>query len=58
MGVQVKWTGVAEELGIPHVTTITSLAIEENKAIIDHDVEGDEETLEVSLPLLVTANKG
>src|SRR5213075_1533945 len=28
------------------------------KAIIVHDVEGDEETLEVSLPVLVTAQQG
>ena len=49
---------VAEILGIPQVTAITSLTIEEGKAIVVHDVEGDEETLEVSLPVLVTTQQG
>ena len=49
---------VAEILGIPQVTAITSLTIEEGKAIMVHDVEGDEETLEVSLPVLVTTQQG
>ena len=49
---------VAEILGIPQVTAITSLTIEDGKAIMIHDVEGDEETLEVSLPVLVTTQQG
>lgn len=49
---------VAELLGIPQVTAITKLTIDGDKAIIIHDVEGDEETLEVSLPVLVTAQQG
>lgn len=49
---------VAELLGIPQVTAITSLTIEDGKATIIHDIEGDEETVEVSLPLLVTTQQG
>ena len=49
---------LAEELGISAVTTITKLEIEGNKAIIERDVEGDIETVEVQLPLLVTCQQG
>jgi electron transfer flavoprotein beta subunit len=49
---------VAEMLEIPQVTAVTKLTIAGEKAIIVHDVEGDEETLEVSLPVLVTAQQG
>ena len=34
---------VAEELGIPHVSTITGLTLEGNKATVERDVEGDVE---------------
>ncbi|WP_338472648.1 electron transfer flavoprotein subunit beta/FixA family protein [Niallia sp. XMNu-256] len=49
---------VAEILGIPQVTAITSLTIEDGKASMVHDVEGDEETIEVPLPVLVTTQQG
>jgi electron transfer flavoprotein beta subunit len=49
---------VAELLGIPQVTTITKLAVQDGVATIVKDVEGDEETIEVSLPVLVTAQQG
>lgn len=49
---------VAEILGIPQVTTITKLTVDGGKAVISRDVEGDEETVEVSLPVLVTAQQG
>ncbi|HEY4550076.1 MAG TPA: electron transfer flavoprotein subunit beta/FixA family protein [Bacillus sp. (in: firmicutes)] len=49
---------VAEMLGIPQVTAITNLTIEDGKATLIHDVEGDEETIEVSLPVLVTTQQG
>jgi electron transfer flavoprotein beta subunit len=49
---------VAEMLGIPYVTTITKLEIDGGKATIVRDVEGDEEVIEASLPLLVTAQQG
>ncbi|WP_045522050.1 electron transfer flavoprotein subunit beta/FixA family protein [Neobacillus niacini] len=49
---------LAEELNIPQVTTITKLDINGTKAIIERDVEGDKEVVEVSLPVLVTAQQG
>lgn len=49
---------VAEALGIPHVSTITKLTIQDGKASIERDVEGDLEKVEVSLPVLVTAQQG
>ncbi|MFJ7728480.1 electron transfer flavoprotein subunit beta/FixA family protein [Neobacillus sp. NPDC097160] len=49
---------VAEILGIPQVTTITYMEINDMKATIVRDVEGNEETVEVSLPVLVTAQQG
>ncbi|WP_078408954.1 electron transfer flavoprotein subunit beta/FixA family protein [Priestia abyssalis] len=49
---------LAESLGIPQITTITNLEVADGKATIVRDVEGDEETIEVSLPVLVTAQQG
>ena len=49
---------LAEELGIAHVSTITKLSIDGSTATVVRDVEGDSEVLEVSLPLLVTAQQG
>ncbi|MFC0557868.1 electron transfer flavoprotein subunit beta/FixA family protein [Halalkalibacter alkalisediminis] len=49
---------VAELLNIAQVTTITKLTVADGKATIVRDVEGDEETVEVSLPVLVTAQQG
>jgi len=49
---------VAELLGINCVTTITELKIEGDKVYVTRDVEGDEEKIETSLPLLVTAQQG
>lgn len=49
---------VAELLGINYVTTITELTIDGTTATVVRDVEGDSETIETSLPLLVTAQQG
>lgn len=49
---------VAQLLDIPQVTTITNLEVLNGKATIVRDIEGDEETVEVSLPVLVTAQQG
>ncbi|WOV83147.1 electron transfer flavoprotein subunit beta/FixA family protein [Sporosarcina jeotgali] len=49
---------VAELLGINYVTTITELKIDGTSATLVRDVEGDSETIETSLPLLVTAQQG
>ncbi len=49
---------VAEQLGMPYVTTITKLEISGTTATITRDVEGDSEVIETSLPVLVTAQQG
>ena len=49
---------VAELLNINAVTTITRLEVEGNKALIEREVEGNLEIIEVALPLLVTCQQG
>lgn len=49
---------VAEILDIPYITTITNLEINGRNVNVVRDVEGDAETIETSLPLLVTAQQG
>lgn len=49
---------VAQELDIPHVTSITKIDIDGTVATVERDVEGDKEVVEVSLPVLVTAQQG
>lgn len=49
---------VADLLGINYVTTITDLKIDDKNVKIIRDIEGDSETIETSLPLLVTAQQG
>ncbi len=49
---------VAEELGIPQVSTITKLSLDGSKAIVERDIEGDVEVIEVNLPFLATAQQG
>jgi electron transfer flavoprotein beta subunit len=49
---------VAEILNIPYVTTITDLNIAGTTVSVTRDVEGDSETIETTLPLLVTAQQG
>lgn len=49
---------LAEHLHIPQVTSITKLDVDGGKATVQRDVEGDVETIEVSLPVLLTAQQG
>lgn len=49
---------VAEGLGIAQVTSITKLDVNEGNALVVRDVEGDMETIEVSIPILVTTQQG
>lgn len=49
---------VAEQLNIPHISTITKLTVEEGKVIAEKDVEGDLETIEAPTPVLLTAQQG
>lgn len=49
---------VAEELGIPHISTLTKLVIDGNQVTGHRDAEGDEEIVTATLPVLVTAQQG
>ncbi|TFB24972.1 electron transfer flavoprotein subunit beta/FixA family protein [Filobacillus milosensis] len=49
---------LADKLDMPYVTTITELNIDGDTVNITRDVEGDEEKIETSLPLLVTCQQG
>lgn len=49
---------VAEFLNISAITTITNFELNGDKATIERDVEGDKETVEVGLPVLVTCQQG
>jgi len=49
---------VANLLGIPHVSSIVELKIENGKASVSKDAEGDIEKIEVSLPAVFTAQQG
>lgn len=49
---------LAEELGIPHISTLTKLVVDGDKVIGHRDAEGDEEIVEAKLPVLVTAQQG
>jgi electron transfer flavoprotein beta subunit len=49
---------LAEELDIPHISTITKLVVEGNQVTGHRDAEGDEEIVNATLPVLVTAQQG
>jgi electron transfer flavoprotein beta subunit len=49
---------VAELLGIPAVNVVTKVEIGDGKLTAHREVEGAEEVIEVSLPAIVTAQKG
>jgi electron transfer flavoprotein beta subunit len=50
---------VAEFLGIPHVSAISKLeAPGGGKVVVERELDGDRETLEVDLPALLTTQKG
>lgn len=48
----------AHMLGLPHVSSITELKIENGKASVSKDAEGDIEKIEVTLPAVFTAQQG
>lgn len=49
---------VAQLLGIPVVGTVTKLEIADGKATATREIEGGSEVVEVSLPMMVSAQKG
>src|SRR5687768_330429 len=49
---------IAELLDLPYVALATSLQLNENVATIKREIEGGEETVEVSLPVIISCQKG
>src|SRR5438477_7885055 len=49
---------VAELLNLPYVSLATKFELSGNKATITREIEGGEETCEVDLPVVVSAQKG
>jgi electron transfer flavoprotein beta subunit len=49
---------LAEELGINHVSTAVKLEVNGSSVRVERDIEGDLETVETSLPVLITAQQG
>jgi electron transfer flavoprotein beta subunit len=49
---------LAELLGYPQVNVVTHLEVADGKLTAHREIEGAEETLEASLPAVVTAQKG
>lgn len=51
---------LAEMLGLPQVTFVTKVEISDDKqtALMERDVEGGKETVEVALPCVITSQKG
>ncbi|MBA2329793.1 MAG: electron transfer flavoprotein subunit beta/FixA family protein [Flavisolibacter sp.] len=49
---------LAEMLDIPYVALATNLQIDGTTATVKREIEGGEETVEVSLPIVISAQKG
>ncbi|MNO14311.1 Electron transfer flavoprotein subunit beta [compost metagenome] len=49
---------LAKLLALPHVSLITELIVSGDRATVVRDAEGDAETLEVTLPAVLTAQQG
>ena len=49
---------VAEKLGLPHVSTITSLELGEGTLTAHREIEGGKEVVKASLPAILTCQKG
>lgn len=49
---------LADALNIPSVTSILKLEVEENKATVTREIDGGTEIIEISLPAVLTAQKG
>jgi len=49
---------LAELLGLPHVSSVTTLEVEEASLVAGREVEGGRETVSCPLPALITAQKG
>ncbi|MDQ1266347.1 MAG: Electron transfer flavoprotein beta subunit/FixA family protein [Bacteroidota bacterium] len=51
-------SALGELLGLPSVSVVSKLTVENGKAIAERDIEGGKEIVEASLPCLISAQKG
>ncbi len=51
-------SALAELLDIPSVSVVSKLTVESDKLIAEKDIEGGKETIEASLPCIISAQKG
>jgi electron transfer flavoprotein beta subunit len=49
---------VAEMMGLPHVSTITALELQDGALKAHREIEGGREVVEASLPAILTCQKG
>lgn len=49
---------LAERLGLPQVNVVTRLTVADGKAVAHREVDGGTEVVEVTLPAVITAQKG
>ncbi len=49
---------LAEMLGLPHLSFVTKIEVQDGKAVVEREVEGGREVLETPLPAVFTAQKG
>lgn len=49
---------LAERLGLAHVATVVRLDIDGRRVVAERDAEGDSETVETALPVLITTQQG
>jgi electron transfer flavoprotein beta subunit len=49
---------LAELMGMPHVSVVTKLTLEEGKAVAERESDGAVEVMQATLPCLITAQKG
>ena len=49
---------VAELLGLPCVTVVAHMELDGSKAVVEREIEGGREVVEVTLPAVFTADKG
>lgn len=49
---------LGEKLDMPSISVVSSLNVEDGKATAERDIEGGKETVEASLPCVISAQKG
>ena len=49
---------LAEKLGMPSVSVVSKLTVDGEKVVAERDIEGGRETIETTLPCVISAQKG